>query len=304
MSTWNGKSQGSLLGYQIVYYLMKYAGLSSAYFLLRFVAAYYLLFSTFSTKCQAYYFRMRLGHGYWQSIASMYKNYYLFAQTLTDRVYLIAGLKNKFTFNFDGEHYLTEMLALRKGAFLVSAHAGNWEIAGFLLYRLSVKINVVVYEAEHEDIKSFLDEVKGNTGINLITITKGSIDHVYKIHEAIQNNEIVCIHADRFVEGSNTTEIEFLGEKAEFPLGPFILATQLQAPVSFVFAMKESKQHYHLFASPPILPSVSQFSREDKQQSSRKLLEKYIHSLEKILQLYPYQWFNYYKFWKYSSIKS
>lgn len=302
MSTWNGKSQGSLLGYQIVYYLMKYAGLPAAYFLLRFVAAYYLLFSTFSTKCQAYFFRKRLGQGYWQSVASLYQNYFLFAQTLTDRVYLIAGLKNRFTFNFDGEHYLTQMLKLGKGAFLVSAHAGNWEIAGFLLYRLSTKINVVVYEAEHENIKSFLDSVKGETGVNLIIIKKGSIDHVYQIHEAIQNNEIVCIHADRFVEGSNIAEVDFLGAKADFPLGPFILATQLQAPVSFVFAMKEGRSHYHFFASEPVVPSGNDLSREAKQQATQDLLTAYIQSLEKIVLLYPHQWFNYYKFWKQSSI--
>ena len=40
---------------------------------------------------------------------------------------------------------------------------------------------------------------------------------------ALMRNEIVCISGDRFINQAKRFETEFLGEKAEFPAGPFIL---------------------------------------------------------------------------------
>lgn len=297
MSTWNGKSQANVLAYQILYYIMKYAGLGIAYFILRFVALHFLIFSTHSTKCQWYYFRARMKQGAVKAIISMYQNYFLYGQTLIDRVYMISGMGKNFTFNFDGEEHITNMLSKGKGAFLISGHAGNWEIAGYLLHRVSAKINIVIFEAEHESVKTFLDGVKGKTHVNLITINNDSFDHIYKINEATENNEIICLHADRFLPGSSTIEVDFLGAKADFPVGPFMLTTRLQAPLSFVYAMKESKRHYHFFASAPI-ETKEHLSKIEKQQEVQQLVKEYVKSLETILEKYPSQWFNYYKFWK------
>ena len=296
MSTWNGKSQANVIGYQILYYIMKYAGIGTVYFILRFVALHFLIFSRQASQCQWYYFRKRLNFSMSKSIFSMYQNYYLFGQTLVDRVYMISGMGKNFTFNFDGEEHITNMLSQGKGAFLISGHAGNWEIAGYLLNRIPAKINIVIFEAEHETVKTFLDGVKGKTHVQLITVNNNDFDHIYKINEAIENNEIVCLHADRFVAGSPTTAVDFLGAKAKFPTGPFILTTRLDAPLSFVYAMKEGRKHYHFFASEPI-NSKSNLSKIEKQKEVQQLVKRYVHSLENMLHIYPQQWFNYYQFW-------
>ena len=105
MSTWNGKSQANVIGYQILYYIMKYAGIGTVYFILRFVALHFLIFSRYASQSQWYYFRKRLNFCISKSIFSMYQNYYLFGQTLVDRVYMISGMGKNFTFNFDGEEH-------------------------------------------------------------------------------------------------------------------------------------------------------------------------------------------------------
>ena len=95
------------------------------------------------------------------------------------------------------------------------------------------------------------------------------------------------MHGDRFREGNRTIEMEFLGMKAEFPIGPFLLATKFKVPVSFVFCVKESKYHYHLFASPgKMYTSIDDLAKD------------YKLGLEKKVWAYPLQWNNYYTFWK------
>ena len=89
-------------------------------------------------------------------------------------------------------------------------------------------------------------------------------------------------------------EAEFLGKKAKFPAGPFILADKFKVPVSFVFAMKESKLHYHFFATPPM-----EYTNEDRTGDvQRKMLNDFVGEMEKRVKQYPEQWYNYYEFWE------
>ena len=61
-------------------------------------------------------------------------------------------------------------------------------------------------------------------------------------------NWFVCMPTGFWKEIKHLTA-DFLGETARFPMGPFVLASKFKVPVSYVFAVKESKLHYHFFAS-------------------------------------------------------
>ena len=84
---------------------------------------------------------------------------------------------------------------------LISAHIGNWEIAGQLLDRIKTSVNIVMLEAEHERIKAMLDEVMIKKNMNIIPV-KEDYTHLIKISSALKNNELVAIHGDRFMPGS------------------------------------------------------------------------------------------------------
>ncbi len=295
MSSWSGQSRGNVLGYQIFVWTIRYAGLGAAYFVLRFVSLYYFLFARQSSACLYYYFRERLGFGLGKTLLSIYRNYYVFGQTLIDKVCVMAGYSDKFRYTFEGEENLHRMAASTKGGILISAHNGNWELAGHAL-GFKTTINVVLFEGEHEKIKQYLSGVKKGSPINVITVSNSSLDHIYKINEALAKSELVCIHGDRFVPGARTVSCRFLGQDAKFPLGPFQLAAQLQVPVSFVYAMKESSYHYHFYASTPVTFSSGN-DRQQRQQQALNALHQYVGSLENMIRRFPVQWFNYYPFW-------
>ena len=111
------------------------------------------------------------------------------------------------------------------------------------------------------------------------------------------NKEIIAMHGDRFITGNKTVILDFMGQPAAFPIGPLNLAAKFNVPVSFVFAVKETSRHYHFFASP--LTRVA-FSTNLKQREAnfREALQVYLQKFEEIVRKYPYQWFNYYDFWK------
>jgi predicted LPLAT superfamily acyltransferase len=292
MPAWQGKSKGTPLGYRIFVYILKTGGVFPAYILLRFVALYYFLFSYKSSKQIFYYFRYRLGFGALTSFFKLYKNYYLFGQSLIDKVVVMSGINNTFTFNFDGEENLRKIVELKRGGLLLSAHIGNWEIAGHLLKRLGTRINIVMFDGEHEQIKQYLNSVTGERNVHVIVI-KNDLSHIYEISDAFKNNELVCMHADRFVEGNKTLSANLLGEKAKFPMGPFVLAAKFKVPVSFVFAMKETNLHYHFFAS-----AISEYDDVKKENVMQNMLDDFANEMENKVKQYPEQWYNYYNFWQ------
>lgn len=289
---WTGKSKGNKTGYGIFIKVLRSLGLMPAYLLLLFVAGYYFLFSWKSSKAIWYYLRQRQKFSVFKSIRTLYKSYYLFGQALIDRIVMMAGIKNKFTFNFDDEVYFNEMIELGKGGLLLSGHLGNWEIAGHLLKtRFTTPINIVMYDNEHEQLKQYLETETGPRNAKIIVI-KENLSHIYQITEALSNNEFVCMHADRFLPGNKTIEATFLGEKALFPAGPFVLASKLDVPTCFVFAMKKTLHHYHFYASPGIV------YRLKNNVQPQHILNDFIAEMEAKLRQHPAQWYNYYQFWK------
>lgn len=292
MATWKGKTKGNLLGYKIFVFILKLLGVIPAYFVLRFVALYFLFFSKESTQSSFFVFHRILKYKKRTAYLKVYLSYFLLGQTLLDKVALMAGLKTKISFDFDGENFLHEMVKNQTGGILMSAHMGNWDIAGFLLKRLGAKINVVMFDGEHEQIKEYMKDVVGELNFNIIAI-KDDFSHIMKLHEALSNKELICIHGDRFLPDAKVSELNFMGEKAEFPISPFALAARFNVPVSFVYAVKEGSKHYHLSATKPI-----------QTRDKNELMKSYVKSLEHMLLKYPTQWFNYYPFWKIQKNKS
>ncbi len=193
MPSWQGKSRGNRTGFRIFVWVLKHAGLSSAYLLLRFVACYFFIFSGKAFRFQYNFFRRRLGFTAWGSFWSIYKNYYWFGQTIIDKIVLTSGIKNPFRFEFEGEENLREMVNQNKGGLLLSAHIGNWEIAGHLLKRLGTGMHIVMYDGEQQQIKDYLESITEKHSARIILI-KEDLSHIYAIQEAL-DQQWICLYA-------------------------------------------------------------------------------------------------------------
>ncbi len=291
MPKWDGQSRGNRLGYSIFVWLLKWGGVRPAYFLLHFVARYYIWFVPKATRPLKDLYRNRLKYDPARSRHLISRNIYLFGQTIIDRVAVMSGLQRSFSVKRTGGHYLNELADNGEGGLLVSAHIGNYELAGHLLQRLDSVINIVMYDGEAEQIKRYLEKVTGPKTFNIIFI-KEDMSHVYEMSAALRRNELICIHADRYVAGSRTIVHPFLGAPAHFPLGPFVLASKLKAPVCFVFAVKESKFEYHFYGNP-----AKKYEGRGL-TGAEQMLEDYVALLEEKVKQYPEQWFNYFDFWE------
>lgn len=289
MAEWEGKSRGNKLGYQIFVFLLRTGGVYPAYSLLVFVALYYYLFASETSKPTLDFYHKRFGYGWFKRRWMLYRNYFTLGQTLIDRVVVTAGLGGKITHTSNGAENLKAMVAQKKGGILLGSHIGNWGIASKYLMGYDSAINVLVYDTEHEQIKEYLNQVTGGRKYNMIVL-KDDLSHIYAIGEALQRNEIICMTADRYRAGNRTMMVNFMGEPAAFPVGPFQIIKTFKAPYTFVYGLKKGATHYNCYAKP--------FRDVTSETTVQSIMQDYAQDLEGMVRTYPEQWFNYYDFWK------
>lgn len=287
---WSGKSRGGRFGYQFFVYTIRLLGLRCAYFFLAFIVIYFIPFAPKATKTIWQYNRKRRGLNKWRSIIELYLHYYVFGQTLIDKLAMQGGLGNRFNYKFDNYDRFLEILNSDQGVVMMGAHVGSWEAGAGFFGTYGKKINIVKVDAEHEEIKEVLEENEDkDKNYKVIPINRDVIQAMVEMKIALNNGEYVCFNGDRFVHDSNTMQANFLGAPALFPIGPFKIAAKCRVPVVFYFSMREKNLTYRfIFEEPKI----------EGKLTTEKLMEEYVKSLEKIVRKYPRQWFNFYDFWK------
>jgi predicted LPLAT superfamily acyltransferase len=293
MASWEGKSRGSVLGYKIFVWSIKHLGLNFAYFLLFFVTAYFVFASKKAFRSIFYFFHIRLEQSRVKSIINIFRNYYLLGQGLIDKTAVLAGLKDKFNFILEGKENLSQM---RNGGILISGHIGNWEVGGKALDFLDKKVSLVIMDEEGTAIKDYISEILTDRNVYFIKIGN-DFSHLFKIKQALENKEIISFLGDRFIDGNQTMKVDFLGEPALFPMGPWHMASYFNVPVSYVFAVKEARRQYRFYATPLMtIPSA----KNPKERSAIIVdsLKEFVSEFERMTRKYPLQWHNYYDFWK------
>ena len=236
------------------------------------------------------YFRQRHGYGILQAAWKTYVNHCLFSQVVIDKFAMYAG--KDFHVDIEGyDHYLH--LARQKEGFIqLSSHIGNYEIAGYTLVADEKPFNALVFFGEKQSVMNSRQQMFTDTKIKMIPVSN-DISHLFLINQALENGETVSMPADRVFGSQKTIKVPFLGKVAEFPLGPFSVATMRSLDVLAVNVMKTSPKAYKIYIKP--LPYTKDAPRRQQMQ---ELANAYVAELEKMMLLYPTQWYNFFDFWK------
>lgn len=253
-----------------------------------FVVPFCVLFNR-SRKSAYSFYRTRLQYPFLKSLWTVYRNHCLFSQVVIDRFAMYAG--KSFDVSIDGTDHFTELAAGEEGFVMLSSHIGNYEIAGYSLCSDRKVIHPIVYSFEKESVMSSRNGMFGRTNVSMITL-KADMSHLFEIDQALCRGDIISFPTDRHMEGGRCLKFPFLGAEAEFPQGPFSMATLRGVDVLAVNVMKEGLRKYRIYLTP--LPYDKDASRKEQMN---QLAAGYVAELEKRVRQYPLQWFNFYDFW-------
>ena len=235
------------------------------------------------------YYRDRRGYGWWKSLRATYKNHCLFGQTVIDKFAMYAG--HKFKINYVGLELYNELLA-RPDAFIqLSAHIGCSEILGYSLH-VNKPCNVLVYGGEKASLMSYRKASFGDMNIRMIPVGVEA-SHSEEMVDALSRGEILSVFADRLMNINKVVVSKIHGAEVNLAKGPFSLATTRGIDVIMASAMKEKDGSYTAYFTP--LPYDRSLSKSEQRQ---QIADGYTAEIERLLEMYPLQWFNYSNPWR------
>ncbi len=289
---WSGKTGGGSFGQKFLFRVLRHIRVSFLYPVLYIAIPFYWLFGKKGRKAIMCYFTKHQGYTYWEAVRASLKNHLTFGKIVLDKFALLAENTNQFKITVEDIDLFTNAINQPEGFFVVSAHIGNFELAGHCLRQEKKQLYGIVYSGESQVLQTRRAAAFQKSHLNLIPVSN-DMSHLFAIKNAIDNGDIVTLPCDRLLGSTKSYSCDFFEGKAEFPIGTFRLAAQLDAPVFIVFMMKEKGLSYRGF--------VKKLSPIQNEKASAKkaefLAKQYVNELENILKQYPEQWFNYYDFW-------
>lgn len=268
-------------------------GRRAARLLLYPVCVYFLLFSPSARAASTKYLRKVLGRE--PGLADAFRHCHTFAATLLDRVFLFNDQYARFDVRVHGEDILRGMMADDRGCFLMGAHMGSFEIIR-ALGRLNTqsRISLVMYAENARKFNSVLAAVNPKLALQVIEL--GKVDSMLKVERALERGEIVGMLGDRTFRDEGTAAFRFLGEAAHFPTGPFRVAAMLQRPLVLMFGLYRGGNRYDIHFER--LVDAWPASRVERKRTVAEAQRGYVARLEHHCRDAPYNWYNFYDFWK------
>jgi predicted LPLAT superfamily acyltransferase len=254
-----------------------------------FILPFCMLFSA-GARTTWHYLRHRQHKGRFSALVLTYTNLVLFSQVVIDKFALFAG--KKMSLKIQGYDVFKNLADKEAGFVMLSAHIGCYEMAGYELVSDKKSINALVFKGEKESVMQGRKKLFSGNNIKMIPVSK-DMSHLFKIDQALVNGEIVSIPADRVFGSPRTIPVTLLGATAELPLGPFRVPAMRGLAVIAVNVMKTGCREYTAY-----LKRLDYDTTAQSKTQVRQLADAYAQELERMLKLYPTQWYNYFEFWK------
>jgi KDO2-lipid IV(A) lauroyltransferase len=189
-------------------------------------------------------------------------------------------------------HYIDEALSKGKGAIIVSAHLGNWELGGVVVALLGYPFWAVALPHKYKKIDNFFNYQREIKGMQVIPLGKA----VRQSLEVLRENKVLALAGDRDFSEKGIV-LDFFGRSATFPQGPAALALKTGATIIPGFMLRNPDDSFTLRFEKPL----QLISTGEKNNDLVKLTEKYKTIFEDYIREYPDQWYVFRRFWKNNS---
>ena len=226
-----------------------------------------------------------------------FRHFFAFGQSMLDKIIVWAHKHTEINIDLESKKMLFGQLDSGQGCLLMGSHFGNLEYSRGISTRYpELVINVLLHDQHAEKFSTFMEEVGTESRMNLIQVTDIDFELALSLREKVQRGEWVVIAADRVPVGERkrVCSVNFFGEKASFPVGPYVLASLLHCPVYLMHCFYDERQ-YHVGVE--FFGNELNFPRKNRQQAYENAAQKFASALEKQVVRFPLQWFNFFDFW-------
>ena len=257
------------------------------------IAVYFFLFAPDARRHSRRFLRLALNRA--PRARDRFRQILSFATTIHDRDFLVNEQFHLFNITLEGESLMRAQSDSGRGALLMGAHMGSFEVMHSLgRRRRGLQVTMAMYAENARKINAVLAAIKPHPVPDIVSL--GRIDAMLHIAERLDRGAFIGVLGDRTLGSEPTQAVTLLGERAYLPTGPMRAAAILRCPVFFMAGLYRGKNNYHVVFVP-----VADFSTTPagtRNMAVRAAIERYAAVLDQYCRSDPYNWFNFYDFWR------
>jgi predicted LPLAT superfamily acyltransferase len=286
------RERGSAWGIWLFYQISRIAGYSLTRHFSHFIVLYFFLFGSQARKNIRTFQKRAVGRTSWLSI---YRTFFHFSESIVDRMFILSGRGDRFTNHYHGKELMDTLVDKNQGALMLGSHIGPMEASRLHAETLGYRISVMMYTAISPKLYALLNKIAPDLYASMILVDPKDVSYIFDVKQRIYDGEFIAMLADRPWSSGRTRTVSFLGQPAEFPLGPFEIALTIGCPILLTFIIKTGKYKYDVYLEE--LTPGAQIDRSDRNQAAAALQDKYVDRIEYYLKRSPEQWYNFSDIW-------
>ena len=173
--------------------------------------------------------------------------------------------------------------AMKKGAIVVTAHMGSFELGLAALTSIEKDVHVVFKRDSMDGFENIRRSLRQTLGVHEAAIDDGWTTWI-QLRDALTADHVVVLQGDRALPGQRSAPVKVAGGHIQLPLGPVKLAVASGAPIIPIFTLATGEGRCRVCVEPAIL--VNPAAADD----IGSVLNQIGAVLEKYLTSYPDQW--------------
>ena len=285
--------RGSRIALRIMAFLSMRLGRRLGRLFLYLIAGYFFVFAPKARLCMRDYLRRALGRE--PRARDRFRLIMTFATSIHDRIYLLAERYQLFDVSLQGEPLMNEVVAAGGGAILMGAHMGSFEVLRWIGERQAgLGLAMTMHEDNARKVNAMLAALAPRNPPEIIAV--GRIDAMLRIRARLDQGALVGMLADRSFGDEGVLPVTFLGATAYLPTGPMRAAAMLRRRVIFMLGLYRGGNRYHVVFEP--LADFSATPSGQRQAAIEAAVTRYAALLEQYCRSDPYNWFNFFDFWR------
>ncbi len=189
----------------------------------------------------------------------------------------------------EGAEHLEAVRAEGRGALLVSAHFGNWELMGAWLAASGYPVSFLVKTQSNAQVDRLQNRVRERAGVGIIR-TGPSIKAMVR---ALRDGQFIGLLGDQDA-GRDGLFLDFLGRPASVFRGTARMAWRLRCPVVTGFIVRQSDGRHRLVISEPVHLDPAW----DEDKALVELTRLHTQRLDTMVRKHPDHYFWVHRRWK------
>ncbi len=297
------KERGSLLGLRFLFLLHRVFGKTALKIILYPIITYFFITGKVARQASKEYLANLRKHNSKIEKLSSFKHFMQFADAILDKLVAWGDDQSIEVEPVDLEEW-EQIRKLDTGVIFVGAHLGNLDACrNQTVDIMGGRLNALMFTEHASNFIKLVKNIAPEFEHQIIDVETLGPETAILIQQKLEHKEHIFILADRIPprQDEKFIEHEFLGRKAPFGTGAFVLAAIMKVPLYFISTLKQGNK-YQLYLQR--LETRLDVTRKERTVAIENAVKNYAKWLEKQCEKAPLQWYNFYPFWQNPNISN